>query len=242
MSPDSIVKAPSPGGYDGQLSLGLTSVAAVVFDYGGVLTTSVSDSITAWLERDGIDPASFSRTLKAWLSRSAPAGSPIHRLETGELSMAEFDALLAAELVGINGQALPPLELLRGLFADMQPDPVMFALVKDLKSAGVRVALLSNSWGNTYPREQIDALFDPVVISGEIGMRKPNPEIFSHTLNLLNVPAQRVVFIDDAAANTDGASRLGLQTILHTHSETTRTELTRLIPALSTDEHLEENS
>lgn len=242
MSPDSIVKAPSADGYAGQLSLGSTSVDVVVFDYGGVLTTSVSDSITAWLERDGIDPASFSRTLKAWLSRSVPAGSPIHRLETGELSMAEFDALLAAELVGVNGQALPPLELLKGLFADMQPDPVMFALVKDLKSAGVRVALLSNSWGNTYPRERIDALFDPVVISGEIGMRKPNSEIFSHTLDLLNVPAQRVVFIDDAAANTDGASRLGLQTILHTHPETTRTELTRLIPALSTDERLEENS
>ena len=100
---------------------GPTAADAVVFDYGGVLTTPVRDSITAWLERGGIDPASFSGTLKAWLSRSAPEGTPIHRLETGELSSAESDALLAAELVGANGQPLPPMDLLKGLFADMRP-------------------------------------------------------------------------------------------------------------------------
>jgi hypothetical protein len=108
------------------------SVDAAVFDYGGVLTTSVPDSIAAWLDRDGVDPASFSRTLKAWLSRSAPDGTPIHRLETGELR----------------------------LFAQMRPDQAMFDLVQDVKAAGVWVALLSNSWGNTYPRERIDAVFN----------------------------------------------------------------------------------
>jgi epoxide hydrolase-like predicted phosphatase len=214
----------------------------VVFDYGGVLTTPVRDSITAWLERDGIDPASFSRMLKAWLSRSAPEGTPIHRLETGELSISEFDALLAAELVGANGQQLPTTGLLKGLFADMRPDSVMFGLVGDLKNAGIRVALLSNSWGNTYPREQIDALFDPVVVSSEVGMRKPNPEIFMHILDLLDVPPDRVIFVDDAEPNTDAASRLGMHTVLHTHPDSTRKELGRFIPALSTDEHMEENS
>ena len=67
----------------------MKAVAAVVFDYGGVLTSPVRDSIAAWLERDRIDPKSFSRALKAWLSRSAPEGTPIHRLETGELSSAQ---------------------------------------------------------------------------------------------------------------------------------------------------------
>lgn len=201
----------------------------MVFDYGGVLTTPVHESITAWLKRDGIDPTSFSRTLKAWLSRSAPEGTPIHRLETGELSMAEFDALLGAELVGITGQRLPPMDLLKGMFADMRPDPVMFDLVGDLKDGGVRVALLSNSWGNTYPREQIDALFDPVVVSGEVGMRKPNSEIFTHALDLLDMPPNRVVFVDDAEPNIEGASRLRIHTILHTDPETTRKELARLM-------------
>ena len=217
------------------------SVDAVVFDYGGVLTSPVRDSIAAWLDRYAIDPASFSRIIKAWLSRSAPDDTPIRRLETGELSTAEFNNLLAAELAGKDGRAVAPGDLLTSLFAQMRPDPVMFDLVQDLKNAGVRVALLSNSWGNTYPREQIDALFDPVVVSGEVGMRKPNPEIFTHILDLLDVPPDRVVFVDDAEPNTEGASRLGILTVLHTHPDTTRKELARLIPALSTDEHIEEN-
>jgi putative hydrolase of the HAD superfamily len=208
------------------------SVDAAVFDYGGVLTTAVRDSIAAWLDRDAIDPASFSRTIKAWLSRSAPDQTPIHRLETGELSTAEFNNLLAAELVGKDGGAVAPEDLLKSLFAQMRPDPVMFDLVQDLKNAGVRVALLSNSWGNTYPRERIDAMFDLVVISGEVGMRKPNPDIFTHTLDLLVVRPERVVFVDDAKPNTDAAARLGMHTVLHTNPDNTRKKLARLVPAL----------
>jgi epoxide hydrolase-like predicted phosphatase len=208
------------------------SVDAAVFDYGGVLTTAVRDSIAAWLDRDAIDPASFSRAIKAWRSRSAPHDTPIHRLETGELSTAEFDALLAAELVGRDGGAVAPRDLLKSMFAQMRPDPVMFDLVQDLKSAGVRVALLSNSWGNTYPRDRIDAVFDLVVISGEVGMRKPNPDIFAHALDLLDVPPERVVFIDDAEPNTDAAARLGMHTVLHTDPEDTRRKLAGLVAAL----------
>jgi len=208
------------------------SVGVAVFDYGGVLTTPVRDSIAAWLDRDSIDPASFSTTIKAWLSRSAPDDTPIRRLEIGELSTAEFDALLAEELIGKNGGAVAPEDLLKGLFAQMRPNPVMFDLVQDLKDAGIRVALLSNSWGNTYPRERIDALFDLVVISGEVGMRKPNPDIFTHTLDLLDARPDRVVFIDDAEPNTDGAARLGMHTILHTDPDTTRSKLARLVTAL----------
>ena len=210
------------------------SVDAAVFDYGGVLTTAVRDSIAAWLDRDAIDPASFSRTIKAWLSRSAPDGTPIHRLETGELSTSEFDALFAAELVGKDGGAVAPGGLLKSMFAQMRPDPVMFELVHDLKRAGVRVALLSNSWGNTYPRERIDAVFDLVVISAEVGMRKPNPDIFTQALDLLDVRPERVVFVDDAAPNTDAAARLGMHTVLHTDPDDTRTKIARLVPALET--------
>ena len=208
------------------------SVDAVVFDYGGVLTSPVRDSIAAWLDRDAIDPASFSRIIKAWLSRSAPDDTPIRRLETGELSPDEFNNLLVAELVGKDGGAVAPGDLLTSLFAQMRPDPVMFDLVQDLKNAGIRVALLSNSWGNTYPRDRLDAVFELVVISGEVGMRKPNADIFAHTLDLLDVRPERVVFVDDAEPNTDGAARLGMHTVLHTDPDNTRKKLARLVPAL----------
>jgi epoxide hydrolase-like predicted phosphatase len=207
-------------------------VDAVVFDYGGVLTLPVRESIDAWLEADGIDPASFSRTLKAWLSRDAQDGTPIHRLETGELSVPEFDALLAAELATVDGRPVDPVGVLKRLFAGMQPDPAMFALVEDLRAAGVRVGLLSNSWGNTYPRERIDALFDPVVISGEVGMRKPLAPIYELALERLGTPAGRVLFIDDAEPNILGARRVGVQAFLHADAVTTRAALAALIPDL----------
>lgn len=207
-------------------------VDAVLFDYGGVLTLPVRESIDAWLEADGIDPASFSRTLKAWLSRDAQDGTPIHRLETGELSVPEFDALLAAELATVDGRPVDPVGVLKRLFAGMQPDPAMFALVEDLRAAGVRVGLLSNSWGNTYPRERIDALFDPVVISGEVGMRKPLAPIYELALERLGTPAGRVLFIDDAEPNILGARRVGLQAFLHADAVPTRAALAALIPDL----------
>ena len=168
------------------------------------------------------------------LARSAPDDTPIRRLEIGELSATEFNVLLAAELVGKDGGAVTPGDQLGSMFAEMRPEPVMFDLVQDLKNAGVRVALLSNSWGNTYPRERIDAVFDVVVISGEVSIRKPNPDIFAHALDLLDVRPERVVFIDDAEPNTDGAARLGMHTILHTDPDITPTKLARLVPTLET--------
>jgi epoxide hydrolase-like predicted phosphatase len=207
-------------------------VDAVVFDYGGVLTNRVRDSIAAWLEADGIEPASFSRTLKAWLSREAAEGTPIHRLETGELTVEEFDVLLAAELTTVDGGPVRPVGVLARLFAGMRPDPEMFALAEDLRDVGVRVALLSNSWGNTYPRERIDALFDPVVISGEVGLRKPLAPIYELTLEQLGLQAERVVFVDDAEPNVLGARAVGMGALLHADAAATRAALADLVPDL----------
>jgi putative hydrolase of the HAD superfamily len=212
---------------------GKRQVEAVLFDYGGVLTTPVRNAIAAWLERDRIDPASFSRALKRWLSRSAPPGTPIHRLELGELSGPEFNLLLGAELTDMDGGAVSPADLLQRLFAETRPDEEMLALVHDVRDTGVQVALLSNSWGNDYPREQLDALFGQIVISAEVGMRKPNADIFEHALGLLQLEAHRVVFIDDADANTNAAAALHLRTILHRDASATREALVELIPALT---------
>ena len=208
------------------------SIDAVLFDYGGVLTLPVRDSIAAWQEADGIDPRSFSRILKAWLSRDAADGTPIHLLETGELSPAEFDGLLAAELTTLDGRPVDPEGLLQRIFAGMRPDPAVFALIDDLRSVGIRVGLLSNSWGNTYPRERIDALLDPVVISGEVGLRKPHAAIFELALERLGLPADRVLFIDDAEPNVLGARDVGLQGLLHADATTTRAALAALVPDL----------
>ncbi|SFC72120.1 putative hydrolase of the HAD superfamily [Nocardioides terrae] len=210
----------------------MTQVEAVVLDYGGVMTTPMGDSIRAWIAADGIDPQSFSRTLKAWLARDAPAGTPIHRLETGELDADEFGVLLAAELARHDGEPVDPEGLLGRLFAEIRVESAMFDLVADLRPLGVRTGLLSNSWGDIYPRERIAAAFDHVVISAEVGLRKPQPEIFRLALDGLGVAAGQAVFVDDAEPNLIGARAVGLRTILHTDPVTTRAELVALVPGL----------
>jgi HAD superfamily hydrolase (TIGR01509 family) len=207
-------------------------VDAVLLDYGGVMTGPVGDSIRAWHAADGIDPASFTRTLKQWLSRTVDWETPIHRLETGAISIEEFEETFAAELTTTDGTTPEAPGILGRMFAAMHPDPEMFALVEELRASGVRVGLLSNSWGDMYPRERIDALFDPIVISGEIGLRKPHASIYEHALELLDLAAGRVLFVDDAEPNVLGAQAVGLRALLHTSPRGTRAALAAFVPAL----------
>jgi len=198
-----------------------------------VLTTPIRDSIATWIETDGIRPESFTSTLKEWLGRNAEPGTPIHRLETGELSEEEFDALLAARLTTYAGTPVDPVGVLRRLFGGIAPDEEMYRLVEELKSAGTKVALLSNSWGSIYPRERLDPLFDVLVISEEVGLRKPDAAIFELALERLGVPAEAAVFIDDVEVNVEGARAVGLAGIVHADAATTRTALAGLVPALA---------
>ena len=209
-------------------------IDAVVFDYGGVLTTPLRVSTPQWLAADGITPDSFADTMRDWLGRDAAPGSPVHRLETGELSGPEFERLFAARLVTEDGTPVVASGLLRRLFAGMAVDEAMMALVRDLRAAGLLVGLLSNSWANTYPDELL-ALFDAVVISGEVGLRKPDPVIYRLVLDKLSVPPARSVFVDDAPVNVAAAIELGMHGIRHTDADTTRAALTDLIPALGKD-------
>jgi putative hydrolase of the HAD superfamily len=206
---------------------------AVVFDYGGVLTTPVRDSISAWLNDDDIDERTFALTLKEWLSRDAPDGTPIHLLEKGSLSTAEFERLFAARLRRRDGAAVRAPGVLARLFAEIRPDPAMFCLAEQLRASGVRVAVLSNSWGNTYPRARLNALFDPVLISAEVGLRKPQTEIFELVLSRLGLRAADVVFVDDAVPNLAGAIKVGLHTVLHIDAATTRRAIATHISELA---------
>jgi putative hydrolase of the HAD superfamily len=205
---------------------------AVVFDYGGVLTTPLRVSTGQWLAADRVSADSFAVVMREWLGRGAAPGSPIHRLETGELSGAEFEKLFAERLVTSDGSEVAPVGLLDRLFAGMRIDPAMFDLVADLRAAGSRVGLLSNSWGNHYP-ENLRQIFDAVVISGDVGLRKPDPMIYRLVLDQLGVPAARCVFVDDAPVNVAAATALGMHAIRHRVADETRAELEDLIPVLA---------
>ena len=210
------------------------TVDAVVFDYGGVLTSAVRETTAHWLAADDIDETSFATVMRDWMARDVEVGSPVHRLETGELTGPEFEVEFAARLRTTSGGAVLAEGLLARLFATMRPDPAMFALITDLRALGVRVAVLSNSWANTYP-DNLAELVDVVVISGEVGLRKPDPKIYRLTLDRLGLPASACVFVDDAPINVDAATALGMTAIRHRDAAGTRAALAELIPSLRTE-------
>lgn len=204
-------------------------VDAVVFDFGGVLTVPVRASTEQWLTAEGIVEDSYRAVMREWLVGDTAAGSPVHRLETGELSGPEFERALAARLLTAHGAAVVAEGLLARMFAGMVVDPVMLELIAELRATGVRVGLLSNSWANDYPADVLE-LFDPVLISGEVGLRKPDPRIFRLLLDRLGLPAERVVFVDDVAPNVAAAAELGIHAIAHVDAVTTRDALRALVP------------
>lgn len=208
------------------------AIDAVVFDYGGVLTAPVRASTTDWLTREGIQPDGYRAAMREWLIEPGAEDSPVCRLERGELAAAEFERVFAARLSTGSGAPVPADGLLRRMFALMLPDAVMLALLAELGAAGLRVALLSNSWGDTaYPADVL-ALCDPVVISGIVGLRKPDPRIFTLLLDRLGVPPARTVFVDDARPNVAAATALGMQGVLHVDPTATRAALAALVPDL----------
>jgi putative hydrolase of the HAD superfamily len=207
-------------------------IDVVVFDYGGVLTAPTKVAIGGWLAAEGILPDSYRATMREWLVGPAAVDSPVARLEAGQLSADDFEREFAPRLVTESGTPVVAEGLLRRMFGRMRPDPTMLALVGELRTAGLRVALLSNSWGATAYPDDVLAICDPVVISGAVGLRKPDPRIYRLVLDRLPVPAGRTVFVDDTKPNVTAARELGMHGVLHVDPATTRAELRSLVPDL----------
>ena len=198
--------------------------SALIVDYGGVLTTPLASTVGDWLAADGIDPASFRSTMREFLG-TAVAGSdnPVHALERGALQVPDFERQLAQRLVSTDGRRVAAEGLLSRMFAGFTAAEGLNDVVRRVRRAGRRTALLSNSWGAEYPREGWDELFDVVVISGEVGLRKPEPAIYELCAQQLNLPPAQCVFVDDLSPNVRGAVAVGMVGVLHrTQHETVR--------------------
>ncbi|MFL6038208.1 MAG: HAD family hydrolase [Gaiellaceae bacterium] len=193
----------------------------LLVDFGGVLTTNVFDSFKAFCEKEGLDPNSVKR-----LFREDPVAlAELRRLERGELTEDEFSVRFGP-MLGVSDTE----QLVDRLFAGMGPDEPMIEAVKKAKRAGVRTGLISNSWGRgRYDREAFPEMFDGVVISGEVGLHKPDPEIFHLGADQIGVPPEECVFVDDLRENCDGAAAVGMTPILHRGAGTTLPELEGLL-------------
>lgn len=203
------------------------TVKAVITDWGGVLTSPLNDAIAVWLAADRIDVAGYKDVMRRWVKQAydGEGTNPIHGLEDGTLSTEEFEILLAAELRTVDGGPVTAAGLIARMFGAFSPVEPMYEALRAARAAGTRTALLSNSWGNDYPRDLFADLFDAVVISAEVGMRKPDERIFRHALDLLALDPHECVFIDDIEHNVRAAEALGIRGLHHTAADTTIAEL-----------------
>jgi putative hydrolase of the HAD superfamily len=203
----------------------------LIVDWGGVLTGDMRTLVRKWTDADGIDLDSYSAAMRDWLGDAAGLEArfnPVHALERGEISVPDFQTHLAEALSARTGVAIEADGLLERMFRHFEHAADMTGLVRRAHSAGITTALLSNSWGNEYPRDGWADMFDVVVISGEVGMRKPERRIFEHTLNLLDRAPSECVFVDDLRHNITAAVEVGMIGILHTSYEMTATEIDTL--------------
>ena len=204
----------------------------LIIDWGGVMTSPIADTVRAWLDSDGIDHDSYAAVMRPWvLAAYDPAedGNPIHALERGECTSGEFERLLASMLVRRDGGQVLAEGLLTRMFAASLLSEPMYAAVHAVRAAGLRTCLLSNSWGSdAYPRDVFEDLYHAVVISAEVGMRKPEERIFRHAADLLGLVPSECVFIDDMEANVRVAEATGMYGVLHTQPEVTLARLAEL--------------
>jgi epoxide hydrolase-like predicted phosphatase len=207
------------------------TLRGLLVDWGGVLTTALETSMARWADAVDIDIATFRSVMREWLGEDEAEiarVNPIHALERGEIEVPHFEEQLATRLRTRGGHPVAPAGLLGRMFGYFEHAPDMAGLVRRARVAGIRTALLSNSWGNTYPREGWDEMFDAVVISGEVGMRKPDAAIFLHTARLLDLEPAECVFVDDLPSNVAGAVALGMVGVRHGSYDQTALELEAL--------------
>jgi putative hydrolase of the HAD superfamily len=192
----------------------------LLIDWGGVLTSNLFASFHAYCIQAQIDPQALGVRFKA----DPDFRSLLIALEQGELAEPEFE-LRFAELLEVEPQGL-----IDGLFAGVGPDMAMIEAVRRAREAGVRTALVSNSWGtHRYPHELFDELFDGVVISGREGIRKPARRMYELGAQRAGVDAAACVYVDDLPFNLTPAEEMGMATVHHTDAATTIPELERLL-------------
>jgi epoxide hydrolase-like predicted phosphatase len=206
---------------------------AVVCDFGGVLTTPLIESFLHYQEQSGIP---FEDVVAAMGRVTARTGkNPLHELEKGALTEDEFLGSLEQEMGGdVN---LRELHLV--YFDHLQPNERMIDFVRSLRvDRGMRSALLTNNvreweakWRSMLP--EIDEIFEIVVDSAFVGMRKPDPAIYELTVERLGggVRAEDCVFIDDVDVNCEAARALGMKAVQFHSTEQAIAEVEALLDA-----------
>jgi putative hydrolase of the HAD superfamily len=206
--------------YDASSSSRPGAYAAVLFDFGGVLTTPVWDSFASFCRTEGLDPD----TIKNLFRTDPEALADLRRLETGAVTETEFEATFGKRLGLAN-----PDGLIDSMFAGMKPLDPMVEAVRRIRASRLLTGLVSNSWSTAhYDRKLLAELFDTIVISAEVGLHKPEPGIYRLAAERLEVEPAECLFVDDLRENCEGAEAVGMTAIRHRSAPETIAELVEL--------------
>jgi putative hydrolase of the HAD superfamily len=207
-------------------------IQAVVSDFGGVLTSPLMQAFDRVQEHIDVPGEAYAAAMAQ--SRERDGVHPLYALERGEITEAEFLARVSGELERVLGHAVSLNGLGERLMEALEPNRELFAYYGGLKrERGLRFALCTNNvrewearWRGKLP---IDELFEVVVDSAFVGMRKPEPGIYALTLERLGVPADACAFVDDLAVNVEAARDAGMHGIVYTGTAQAIAELEALL-------------
>ena len=194
-----------------------TQFRAVISDFGGVLTTPLMHSFAAFQDRTGISPESLGRAMQAIAERDG--AHPLFELEKGRLTEADFLAQIRKALEPELGHA-PEMHGFKEIYFEaLDPNQPMIELMRETKARGYRMALLTNNvreweplWRSMLP---VDEIFELVVDSAFVGIRKPEPPIYELTVERLGdgIGASECLFVDDVLVNIEAAQELGMAAV-----------------------------
>jgi putative hydrolase of the HAD superfamily len=206
-------------------------ITTIVADFGGVLSSPLQEAFAAVGEHFDLPPEALGAAMAT--VGEALGAPPLHELECGRLSEERFFALVDAQLGADLGRdvgfgAFPDV-----YWAALRPNTPLIERLRELRREGYRMGLLTNNVVEWQPRWRamvpVEELFDDVVDSGEVGMRKPDPEIYALTADRLGVHAHEIVFLDDFVSNCDAAREAGWTPIRFETAEQTIAELDALL-------------
>ncbi|MFT5222030.1 MAG: epoxide hydrolase-like predicted phosphatase [Glaciecola sp.] len=189
---------------------------ALLVDYGGVLTGSLGHVFRDAEVAAGVPKGELVKVLLEAYGQPEGDGF-VHRFERGEMEAAEFEGHLRTELAA-RGHQVSEEPLMSRVFGGLGPDRDngMWDLVRSARSQGVGTGLLSNSWGTAgYPLTLLHECFEDLVISGEVGLRKPDPAIYLLAAERLGVGVVDCIFVDDLDSNVEAAQAVGMAGVVH---------------------------
>ncbi len=200
------------------------TIAAVLFDLGGVVMDSPLDAIARFEQAHGLPANAINHAIAA----SGEAGAWA-RLERGELTVRTFCGLFEEECRR-HGFTLDAAALMVVIGQGRGPRPQMLEAIRRLRGRGLRLGALTNNWHTEVDRSAaIREHFDVFVESRLTGLRKPDPKIYRLACRELGVAPERVAFLDDIGTNLKSARALGMTTIKVTDPEAALRELGRLV-------------